>query len=134
MILASTDAVAVDSLICHILGESPLELPVNVNACERGLGEANITKIKVLGDQVEPINDFKWPSVRIFPLDKIPLLKPVIDHEICTGCGRCIKNCPMKALTPGNEIPEFNYEECITCMCCSEMCLEKAIKLENSPV
>lgn len=130
MIFASTDAVAVDSLICHILGEDPL-IPVNVNACERGLGEADVTKIKILGDRPEIINDFKWPSVRIFPLDRVPSLKPSIDPEICTRCGRCIKSCPMGALSPGIETPKFNYPECITCMCCGEICPEKAIKLEK---
>ena len=134
MILASTDAVAVDSLICHILGEDPLKMPINKNACERGLGEADITKIKVLGYQPKIIDDFKWPSIRIFPLGQIPSLKPAIDPEICTRCGKCIKNCPMGALSAGIETPEFDYLECITCMCCSEMCPEKAIKLENSTV
>jgi len=130
MIIASTDAVAVDSLICHILGEDSL-IPVNKNACDRGLGEADITKIKVLGDRIETIDDFKWHSVRIFPLDRIPSLKPLIDPEICTGCSKCIKSCPMGALSAGTETPQFNYPECITCMCCGEMCPEKAIKLEN---
>ncbi len=132
MILASTDAVAVDSLICYILGEDHLT-PVNKNACERGLGEADITKIEIKGYQPELVTDFKWPSIRIFPLDKIPSLKPAIDPKICTKCGRCVENCPMGALSVNAGVPEFNYPECITCMCCSEMCPEKAIKLENSP-
>lgn len=52
MILVSTDAVAVDSIICHILGEDPL-IPVNKNACKRGLGEANLSKIKIVGYQLK---------------------------------------------------------------------------------
>ncbi len=57
--------------------------------------------------------------------------RPAIDHDICTKCCRCIKNCPVGALSPGVKIPEFDYPECINCMCCSEMCPEKAIKLEK---
>lgn len=127
LILASTDAVALDSLICHILGEDPF-MPINRNAWERGLGEVNIDKIEILGYQPGKI-DFKWPSIRILPLDKIPNYKPVIDPEICSHCGSCINSCPTDALSATGDVPVFDYDKCITCMCCSEMCPEKAIKL-----
>lgn len=143
MILASTDGVAVDSLICHILGKDPLKVPTNKNAYERELGEADINKIKVLGYQTGVIDDFKWPSSMISSLDRVPSFiskglmrfwwsRPAIDPEVCTKCGRCIKNCPVGALSAGVNIPEFDYPECINCMCCSEMCPEKAVKLEKS--
>ncbi len=142
MILASTDGVAIDSFISHVLGRDPLKIATNKNAYERGLGEVDISKIEVVGYQPEAITDFKWPST-IISLDRVPSSiakglmrfwwsRPAIDPEICTKCGRCIKNCPVGALSAGIEIPEFNYPECINCMCCSEMCPEKAIKLEKS--
>ena len=143
LILASTDAIAVDSLICQILGKNPLKVPTNKNAYERGLGEADINKIKVLGYQPDVIDDFKWPPNIASSLDMVPsfiskgLMKfwwsrPVIDPEVCTKCGKCVKNCPVEALSAGVKIPEFDYPECINCMCCMEMCPEKAVKLEKS--
>ena len=143
VILASTDAIAVDSLICQILGKNPLKVPTNKNAYERGLGEADINKIKVLGYQPDVIDDFKWPPNIASSLDMVPsfiskgLMKfwwsrPVIDPEVCTKCGKCVKNCPVEALSAGVKIPEFDYPECINCMCCMEMCPEKAVKLEKS--
>ena len=143
LILASTDSVAIDSLICQILGKNPLKVPTNKNAYERGLGEADINKIKVLGYQPDVIDDFKWPPNIASSLDMVPsfiskgLMKfwwsrPVIDPEVCTKCGKCVKNCPVEALSAGVKIPEFDYPECINCMCCMEMCPEKAVKLEKS--
>ena len=143
LILASTDSVAIDSLICQILGKNPLKVPINKNAYERGLGEADINKIKVLGYQPDVIDDFKWPPNIASSLDMVPsfiskgLMKfwwsrPVIDPEVCTKCGKCVKNCPVEALSAGVKIPEFDYPECINCMCCMEMCPEKAVKLEKS--
>lgn len=137
MILVSTDAVAIDSLICHILGKDPLNVPTNKNAYNRDLGEADINKITVLGDKLEKINDFQWPpklsssSDIKSRIDKIPLLRPAINPEICTKCSNCINSCPVDALKMGDRMPEFNYAGCITCMCCAEMCPEKAIKLEK---
>ena len=143
LILASTDSVAIDSLICQILGKNPLKVPTNKNAYERGLGEADINKIKVLGYQPDVIDDFKWPPNISSSLDMVPSFiskglmrfwwsRPVIDPEVCTKCGKCVKNCPVEALSAGVKIPEFDYPECINCMCCMEMCPEKAVKLEKS--
>ena len=143
LILASTDAIAVDSLICQILGKNPLKVPTNKNAYERELGEADINKIKVLGYQPDVIDDFKWPPNIASSLDMVPSFiskglmrfwwsRPVIDPEVCTKCGKCVKNCPVEALSAGVKIPEFDYPECINCMCCMEMCPEKAVKLEKS--
>ena len=143
LILASTDSVAIDSLICQILGKNPLKVPINKNAYERGLGEADINKIKVLGYQPDVIDDFKWPPNISSSLDMVPSFiskglmrfwwsRPVIDPEVCTKCGKCVKNCPVEALSAGVKIPEFDYPECINCMCCMEMCPEKAVKLEKS--
>ena len=143
LILASTDAIAVDSLICQILGKNPLKVPTNKNAYERELGEADINKIKVLGYQPDVIDDFKWSPNIASSLDMVPSFiskglmrfwwsRPVIDPEVCTKCGKCVKNCPVEALSAGVKIPEFDYPECINCMCCMEMCPEKAVKLEKS--
>jgi ferredoxin len=118
-------------------------VPTNKNAYERGLGEADINKIKVLGYQPNVIDDFKWPPNIASSLDMVPSFiskglmrfwwsRPVIDPEVCTKCGKCVKNCPVEALSAGVKIPEFDYPECINCMCCMEMCPEKAVKLEKS--
>jgi uncharacterized protein (DUF362 family)/NAD-dependent dihydropyrimidine dehydrogenase PreA subunit len=142
MILASTDGVALDSFICHILGKDPLKVPTNKIAYERGLGEAKINKIEVLGYKPEVRKDFKWPSgfmssdlLRGFMfggLMKLFWSRPAIKPDRCTNCRTCVKSCPVEALTAGVNIPEFKYPECITCLCCMEMCPEKAIYQDKS--
>lgn len=143
MILASTDGVALDSYICHILGKDPLKVPINKIAYERGLGEANINEMDILGFQPPVRNDFKWPSNMIMNslpdfitrgMWRIIWQRPVIDSDLCTDCKQCIKNCPVEALTSGVNIPEFNYKECINCLCCIEMCPQKAVSLNKSLV
>lgn len=143
MILASTDAVALDSYICHILGKNPLKVPTNKIAYERGLGKADINEIEILGYQPKVRDDFKWPPNLASSLDMVPsfiakgLMKfywsrPAIDSNLCTNCNTCVKSCPVEALSEGVYIPEFDYPECINCMCCMEMCPEKAVHLEKS--
>ena len=143
MILASTDGVALDSYICHILGKDPMKVATNKIAYERGLGEANINEIEVLGHQPPAITDFKWPPGISSSMDMVPnfivkgLMKfywsrPAINPDLCTNCKSCVNSCPVEALTIGVNIPEFNYPECINCLCCIEMCPQKAVHLDKS--
>ena len=142
MILASTDGVALDSYICHILGKDPIKVPTNKIAHERGLGEININNIEVLGYKPEIRKDFKWPSsiassnlLRGFMfggLMKLYWSRPSINPDRCKNCKDCVNSCPVEALTAGVDIPEFDYPECINCLCCIEMCPEKAIYQDKS--
>jgi uncharacterized protein (DUF362 family)/Pyruvate/2-oxoacid:ferredoxin oxidoreductase delta subunit len=142
LIIASTDGLALDSFICHMLGKNPLKVPTNRIAYEQGLGEANINEIDNLLD-VPIIKDFKWPPNIAATMNRIPepimrgLLnlmwsRPAIDSENCIKCGKCIESCPVNAITNDVLIPDFDYSKCINCLCCMEMCPEKAVYLEQS--
>lgn len=143
MVLASADGVALDSYITYILGKDPLKVPTTKIAYEKGIGEADINKIEILGYYPEVRTDFKWPpklasSLNLLPsfiargLMKFYWARPSINSDTCTNCKTCAKSCPVGALKAGTNIPEFNYDECIKCMCCMEMCPEKAVKIEKS--
>jgi uncharacterized protein (DUF362 family)/Pyruvate/2-oxoacid:ferredoxin oxidoreductase delta subunit len=142
MILASIDGVAVDVMLCDMLGKDPMKIPTNRIATEQGLGEGDLTKIEIIGD-TPVIDDFKWPPNISGSLDMIPapiargLMKlfwsrPAIDPKVCTNCKTCVKSCPVDALIENTPIPEFEYGECINCLCCMEMCPEKAVFEEKS--
>lgn len=143
LILASTDGVALDSYICHILGKDPMKVPTNKIAYKRNIGEAHIDKIEIMGHKPDIIDDFKWPPSFSSSLNMVPdfiakgLMKfywsrPAIKKDICNNCKSCIKSCPVEAIEAGVNIPEFNYPECINCLCCMEMCPEKAVYLDKS--
>lgn len=49
-------------------------------------------------------------------------------HEICTGCGACVKTCPTQCLAMEEDIFGFSYpkinnpEKCIKCYSCEKIC------------
>ncbi|MEW6684921.1 MAG: DUF362 domain-containing protein [Candidatus Edwardsbacteria bacterium] len=147
LIIAGTDAVAVDVLVTKILGKNPLSIYTTQIAFERGLGEADLEKIEILGEPIEnvTISDFEWPVnwyYQAIPMLPIKLLKglhwirPTIAKGRCEGCGFCVQICPTSALSFLNspKIPEFNYKLCINCFCCAEVCPSQAIEQKRSRI
>jgi len=72
---------------------------------------------------------FQNPAMQEFIQGRI-LLRPKADPELCTACGTCIDQCPVSALSMGDDIPQVDADTCITCFCCQEICPEKAIALQ----
>lgn len=55
--------------------------------------------------------------------------KPVVQKDICIGCGICMRSCPAKVIKMENGYPYFDYNECIRCYCCQELCPKHAIDI-----
>jgi len=138
LILASDNAVALDAVIATMMGCDPGRLRFLEKAKEAGLGDYNLSKIEVIGE-LKPLPDFKLPPLggeAILNNENIQaimrnrtLLRPQADAELCTGCGTCIDQCSVSALTIVEGLPQVDADTCITCFCCQEVCPEKAITL-----
>jgi uncharacterized Fe-S center protein len=51
----------------------------------------------------------------------------------CRLCGECWRCCPARAITPCAETVDFDYDRCIRCYCCIEMCPHAALKTAETP-
>ncbi len=143
LLLASTDAVALDTVASFLMGFQPEKIPTLNEARKRGLGSAKIEDISVLGPSLESLRipDFKLPSNKIMSTIPESILKwagkflwsrPVADPAKCTGCGICVANCPVNAMKLVNRVAVIDYKTCINCLCCDEVCPENAMKIEQS--
>ena len=52
-----------------------------------------------------------------------------IDHDKCTGCGECVKNCPADVyeLVDGKSVAK-RVEDCVECCICVSACPVNAIE------
>lgn len=141
-LMASVDSAALDFIASEVIGFKAMDVYTNRAAIERGLltGIDNIETTGLSLKAVAPA-DFKAPKADL--ADKIPAglvefmknlatSRPYLDIPgICTGCGTCAKSCPACAIDMTRKKPRFDYDKCIRCYCCEELCPELAIKRKN---
>ncbi len=144
LLLASSDAVALDAVAAEIIGLNPRRVPTIRIASEAGLGIGWTEAIHVVGESLADvkIRDYKLTSNR--KMELIPKflwklitpyfwVRPAITAETCCHCYSCVDSCPTEALKPGeNKTPVFNYDLCINCWCCHELCTDKSVFVDQS--
>ena len=143
VLIASTDAVALDSAGCKALRTPASLAPMIRLAAEGGLGFKEDSMIDYCGSGLERLNQAQMkPSISGF-LRFIPefafrassflwQLRPKIIKRECVKCGSCVTNCPQKTIIQHMPdcCPEIKQKECIACFCCIESCPEGAIAVQ----
>lgn len=133
LLIGSTDPVSLDIGVCRMLGADPFSLPTNRAARDMGLCDEDIG----ISGEVPVIKDFKMPDITplIFGPDRLHgfmrrhlVQRPEVDASLCRQCGECWRYCPAEAITASGKGVAFDYEQCIRCYCCIEVCPHAALK------
>ena len=57
-----------------------------------------------------------------------------ISSSICIRCGKCVKFCPIHAISQSSwEIPIIDKESCLGCGICAKVCPKKAVQMLSRP-
>lgn len=137
LLIGSRNPFAIDAAICSMLGMEYDRLPTNRAAKKLGLLSQNLS---FNGDFVT-VNDFILPDLGnltfgpkyLHGITRRYLIKrPVPDNRICKLCGECWKICPPEAITLSKEKICIDYDKCIRCYCCIEICPHAAISVKET--
>jgi uncharacterized protein (DUF362 family)/Pyruvate/2-oxoacid:ferredoxin oxidoreductase delta subunit len=137
VILGSKDTVAADIAVCRMTGIEPDTILTNRIAREAGLCEGEI----VIDGCLPLIKDFKLPESApvIFGPKRLHgyfrrhlVQRPVCNDSLCKLCGECWKYCPAKAISPVRKKIRFDYDKCIRCYCCIEVCPHGALRAHET--
>jgi len=128
LILASTNQIAIDMVVCDIIGLDRKEVLTNKIALDKKIFT---DKIRIVGKV--PKIPYKMPITYPggFFLNKLtPPKKLSIDRLKCILCHSCENGCPVKAIEL-RPYPKIDTKKCIRCFCCIEACPQIAIYLKS---
>lgn len=140
VLLAGESCFAVDVVMAAVMGFPPERLPLTALAIERGLTPP-LAGIELVGDAGGLRHSFVAPRSMKALSDRMPKWAAEIGRsqltarpEIaasCIGCGRCAAHCPPRAMTVAGGKAHIDYDKCIRCYCCQELCPENAVNLRE---
>ncbi|MDQ1350886.1 MAG: hypothetical protein QG657_1188 [Acidobacteriota bacterium] len=107
VLLFSTDPVALDAVFCRLIDLDPEFVPTMKFGEESGLGVYKPDEIQIIGDDIEPLINKNFqvvrrPPERLASARSFPTFlknrispRPVINYERCINCGNCVQMCPV---------------------------------------
>lgn len=152
-LVVGANAVCVDVVATRLINLTPNHTPIIKKAIARGIIAPNLP-VNVLGEKIEDMviktfktiepNNFK-PYANYVPrflqgtVHRLMTKRPVIAKIKCKGCKKCHDHCPAKAITmypkkDGKQYAKINYNKCIRCYCCQELCPFGIVKVKSGIV
>ena len=59
---------------------------------------------------------------------------PWVDEDMCVGCGLCVDECPVEAISMPEAIATINEEECMRCGRCHDVCPQEAVRHDGERI
>jgi uncharacterized Fe-S center protein len=59
---------------------------------------------------------------------------PWIDTNLCDGCGICIEECPVEAITMIDDNAQIDMDICIRCGTCHKVCPQNAARHDSEKI
>ena len=85
LLIAGADIVAADAVGCALMGIDPLQVRMIALGAEAGLGEGDITRIDILGEELKQLKfKVKLPQEQL--KQSFPALEIVGAEKACSGC------------------------------------------------
>ena len=119
--------------------ENVIEVPIN----QKFIKAAKVARIFMDADALVGVSHFKGHIMTGFggalknigmgcaaregKLQQHSEVSPVVYQEKCTGCGDCVKACPVDAITIQNDKSIIDEAKCIGCATCIAVCPISAI-------
>jgi len=151
VVLASYDALALDTICCKMIGYDPLSVPILKDAYTRGIWITSPDQASVSGASLESVSKPDFKKIRIVAeislakrfappflynsVRNIIVPRPVFNKKNCIVCKRCVEICQAGALSVKEKNEKkfisIDYNKCIRCYCCHEICPANAVILKK---
>lgn len=141
VILMGANGFAVDLVAPKIVGLNPYDVYIN-EVYRDDVLKGKELEVKVMGEKIEdvfhkgfksvPRESFTKPGFFFKLIKGLITPKQIYIKQKCTGCLRCVQHCPVKCLEHSKKKGiKCDYNACIRCFICQEICPEDAIRLRK---
>jgi uncharacterized protein (DUF362 family)/Pyruvate/2-oxoacid:ferredoxin oxidoreductase delta subunit len=127
LLIGSPSAFAADHAVCRLVGLPPAHLPTLAAADVLGIPHrpegltSESLSIRALSLPAPGVTRFGPAFLQPF-LRRHLIRRPVAAAGRCRLCGECWQYCPVGAIRCRGDRLQFDYNRCIRCYCCVEVC------------
>ena len=138
-IMAGRNPQVIDTVATELVGMQPRQVFTQQKAIDTQRPFTLLDQLELCGESLKnlKISTFR-PAIMTdvnFGLQGNPkrylrnamTARPVPDHQLCKLCNDCVAHCPADAMEiKGNRLT-IDYNNCIRCFCCQELCPHGAL-------
>jgi len=138
-LIAGRHAQAVDTVATSLVGLQPHQVWTQQKAIDTNRPYTELEQLKLFGPPLEQlrIRNFRaakatdvnfglkgfWKNTLKHSLTA----RPVVAPEQCQLCHDCVNHCPPEAMQITQHKLQIDYDRCIRCFCCQELCPHGAL-------
>ena len=139
-LLASADAVALDTVAASAIGFQPREIGTIEAARRRGFDATRLSEIELRGAPLDSVRKkVKRPPSALFmlmpliatPFNELTKVRPYVVRDKCKACKKCAEVCAGDAITFPGKYAAIDDRRCVLCFCCHEICPYGAVDIKK---
>lgn len=138
-LLAGSHPQAVDTVAAELIGLSAQQVWTQQLAIKTERPFCKLSQLELVGT---PLDNLKISGFRPAKMTDVNFglkgflkkhlkhavtARPVVDHNRCRLCNDCVKHCPPAVMRIEKSKLQIDYEHCIRCFCCQELCPHGAL-------
>lgn len=138
-LLAAAEPLALDTVATTMVSLPQKKVWTQAVATETQRRGASLDELQLLGTPLDKLQTTRFKPAKNadinfgLPAPVKNLLKNAITAQPkvtgkCLGCGHCVSHCPPQAMTLDPAGLKIDYNRCIRCFCCQELCPHNALE------
>ncbi len=142
-LIAGSHAQAVDTVATELVGMQPRQVWTQQQALETDRPFCKLSQLELFGSPLDELRisnfrpakstdvNFGLPGFLKKQLKHSLTARPAVEQTICKLCNDCVTHCPPEAMQIEDNKLRIDYERCIRCFCCQELCPHGALATEQ---
>ncbi|MBN1958766.1 MAG: DUF362 domain-containing protein [Desulfuromonadales bacterium] len=138
-LLAGTHPQAVDTVATALVGLQPQQVWTQQKAIDTRRSFTTLAELELVGDPLDELKPERFRPAKMTDvnfglkgslkklLKNALTARPEPDRLCCKLCNACVEHCPADAMTIAHRCLIIDYERCIRCFCCQELCPHGAL-------